>query len=70
VSRLASVLILVVGNLLGNLMGCTAMPPEDPHEALQKKCAAEARAEHYVGKKSVEDSMLHYDECMRRGGSP
>lgn len=33
-----------------------------------KKCRTEARAEYYVGQKSVEESLAAYDACLKREG--
>lgn len=50
-------------------LGCTPTPPaKDPTTALIEKCTAEARAEHYVGGKSVDEAMRAYDACIARGG--
>ena len=51
------------------LAGCgTFLEAKDPQSALEK-CAAEARAEHFVGESSVEDAMAVFHACMKREGA-
>lgn len=50
------------------LVGCgTFLEAKDPQSALEK-CAAEARAEYYVGESSVEDAMAVFEACKKREG--
>lgn len=47
-------------------LGCVP-EPKNAAEALEAKCAGDARAEYYVGGASVEFAMRVYDICMARG---
>lgn len=68
--RRALVLVVVpvlFGYSLGAcLTGCQDV--RDPSDALTK-CRAEARAAHFVGKKSVEEAFAVYEACKRREGA-
>lgn len=50
------------------LVGCFP-EPKDPTGALIDKCAAEARAAHYVGGASAGDAMAVYDACIAEGAA-
>jgi outer membrane murein-binding lipoprotein Lpp len=79
-AALRQVLVMVVipvvfGYLVGTLVlaGCGASLEEidrasgDVADKLQK-CRGEARADFYVGKKSVEESLRTYETCKKREG--
>lgn len=71
------VLPIIFGYTLGySLTGCgpfvddvkDAKSEADKTSSLLKKCRGEARAEYYVGQKSVEQSLEVYEACKRREG--
>jgi hypothetical protein len=71
---LCVVLPIVFGYAVGAcLTGCGPSFAEiekasDASAAKLQKCRGEARADFYVGKKSVEDSMRTYEACKKREG--
>jgi hypothetical protein len=49
------------------LVGCVVVVPGS-REDLIRKCAAEARAEHYVGGATDAEAIEVYRRCLRREG--
>jgi hypothetical protein len=50
------------------LSGCVIHYTPGSLEDIQERCAGEARAEYYVGHKSVDEAMSVYRSCLRREG--
>lgn len=71
----AVVVPAIIGSAYGNLVACGPSFEEIERAAAGgdvsaklAKCRAEARADYYVGQKSVEESMATYRNCLRREG--
>lgn len=73
---LATVIVpAIFGCAYGNLVACGPSFEEIERAAAGgdvsaklAKCRAEARADYYVGQKSVEESMATYRNCLKREG--
>ncbi len=69
-SYLVGLALIASCSIFGEAVGCAEHEAKqaDPTGDLIRKCTAEARAEHYVGQKSVSEALRHYDACVADGG--